>query len=245
MYKYLNPQKYSERIRKTIKSGTISYSQSGEDLILNIFFRSRRNGFYVDVGANHPSRLNNTYFFYKRGWTGINIEPDPRNFHKLQRARKRDINLNIGIGKNNGKLTFYAMAPSGLSTFSKDTAASYRNMGHKMKRERSIEIMPLSVVLEKHCSRSIDFLSIDTEGFDKEVLSSNDWTKFRPKFIIIETLKYKKEGFGEKLSYDEYFSRISYEKIADTYINSIYINLDNLEEFKVNANIIHIDEHED
>jgi hypothetical protein len=56
---------------------TKSYSQEGEDMILNRIFEGKCQGFYVDIGAHHPRRFSNTYFFYKHGWTGINVEPNP------------------------------------------------------------------------------------------------------------------------------------------------------------------------
>jgi hypothetical protein len=88
-----------------------------------------------------------------------------------------------------------------------------------------IPIIPLKKILEKHAGqKEIDILSVDTEGYDLEVLESNDWQKFRPRFLIIETLEYKNDGTGKKLNdiFDTYTEKIGYKKIADTYINTIY-----------------------
>ena len=84
-----------------------SYSQLGEDLILDFFLKGKGSGFYVDVGAYHPINLSNTYKFYKRGWSGINIEPNYTKFRLFEEQRSKDINLNIGIGGASLKAQFF------------------------------------------------------------------------------------------------------------------------------------------
>jgi hypothetical protein len=90
----------------------ISYSQDGEDRVLQSFFETRNKykGFYVDIGAHHPYRFSNTAIFYAKGWSGINIEPTPTLIQAFYKYRKRDINLNIGIAEQNGKITFLCLA---------------------------------------------------------------------------------------------------------------------------------------
>ncbi len=96
-----------------------SYSQHREDMLIDSLLKNKKNGFYVDVGANNPIGFNNTKRFYDKGWSGINIEPNIRGYKLFLEQRKRDINLNIGISKKEGNLTFYEMEPDMLSTFSK------------------------------------------------------------------------------------------------------------------------------
>lgn len=227
MNKYLNPKKYINWLKSRLIGKNSTYSQTGEDLILNLFFK-KNDGFYVDIGANNPRLFNNTYLFYLKGWRGINIEPSPNNIKLFYRTRKKDINLNIGISSQKDNLNFYIMDESTLSTFSKDTADEYKKMGHHVIETKKVQTKRLDDVLRENLpkDKEIDFFSIDTEGFDKEVLKSNDWSKYRPKFIIIETLEYKNDGSGKKLNeyYDSYFKEIGYKKIADTYINTIYQN---------------------
>src|SRR4051812_17526869 len=83
-----------------------SYSQEGEDMVLQSFYEGRKKykGFYIDVGAHHPYRFSNTLFFYKKGWRGINIEPTPNAVKAFNIFRRRDINLNIGISSKRDKL---------------------------------------------------------------------------------------------------------------------------------------------
>src|ERR1700687_2725090 len=86
-----------------------SYSQEGEDMVINSFFEGKKKykGFFVDVGAHHPYRYSNTLFFYRKGWRGINIEPTPGATKLFNTFRRKDTNLNIGISDKKEKLTFY------------------------------------------------------------------------------------------------------------------------------------------
>ena len=71
----------------------ISYAQNGEDVMLTRALKHIERGFYIDVGANHPSDDSVTKAFYDRGWRGLNIEPLPEHIAQLRAARLRGINL--------------------------------------------------------------------------------------------------------------------------------------------------------
>lgn len=169
-----------------------SYSQEGEDMVLRSFYEGMKNykGFYVDVGAHHPYRFSNTLFFYKRGWKGINIEPTPGAIKAFNFFRNRDTNLNIGISSKKDILTFYCFNEPALNGFSKELSEE-RNAtseAYKIIEEVPIETYPLSDVFDRHLpeGQKIDFLSIDVEGFDLQVLKSNNWNKYRPDYILVE-----------------------------------------------------------
>lgn len=200
-------------------------SQCGEDLIIETLLPFKKEGFYIDVGANHPIKYNNTFLFKNKGWWGINIEPNPKRMKLFKMLRRGDINLNVGIGQTESELDFYVFDEHTLSTFDTNSVEEFKKIGHKVIEVIKVPIVPLKNILEKYCAKQeIDLLSIDTEGYDLEVLKSNDWNKFRPRFIIIETLEYRKEGEGKKLNniYDSFMLEVGYNKIADTYINTIY-----------------------
>ncbi|MDD3083392.1 MAG: FkbM family methyltransferase [Candidatus ainarchaeum sp.] len=164
-----------------------SYSQEGEDLVLARFFGNKKNGFYVDIGANHPKKYSNTYYFYKKGWFGINIDPLPESKKLFDKYRKRDINLNIGISNESGKMKYYMFEESQLNTFSEKVKNERKKNVKKIVSEIDIKLEKLSFILDKYVkNKKIDFFSIDTEGFDFNVLKSNDWEKYRPKVIIVE-----------------------------------------------------------
>ena len=107
-------------------SNFTSYSQFYEDLILFCIFYDVKNGFYIDIGANDPNIISVTKAFYIRGWYGINIEPLPNKFQDLVNHRLRDINLQIGAGKQKGNETLYV---DGFhSTLSKEYSGNTSNI---------------------------------------------------------------------------------------------------------------------
>lgn len=200
-----------------------SFSQGNEDVIIDQLLGNKYKGFYVDIGAYNPTRFSNTKRFYLKGWRGINIEPDPIRIKKFQKERPEDINLNVGIARQNGVLDFFKFDPSTLSTFSKKTANSYKKQGHKLVETMKIRVYRLEYILSKNFrGKEIDFFSIDTEGFDFEVLKSNNWKKFKPKVICIENNSTKVR---------EFLSKIGYKKVAQTHVNGIY-KLYNKHEFQ-------------
>ena len=153
-----------------------------------MILKCKNNGSYVDIGANHPTDLSDTKRFYDRGWRGINIEPNPSLFTAFQGDRIGDINLNLGVGNTTGILPFYVMSASTLSSFDKDAALEGGKIhGAILEKVIEIEVWPLQRVLEKYQNKDIDLLSVDTEGYDLRVIESNDFSKWRPKCLIIET----------------------------------------------------------
>jgi len=169
-----------------------SYSQDGEDMILKAIYEQKKGykGFFVDVGAHHPVRYSNTNYFYKRGWKGINIEPTPSAIGAFKTFRKRDINLNIGIGPNKTKLKFYCFNEPALNSFSEEVSKRIDRESEKYKiiKELDINVLPLGDVLDEYlpANTTIDFLSIDVEGLDYQVLLSNNWNKYKPNVILVE-----------------------------------------------------------
>jgi FkbM family methyltransferase len=171
--------------------GRVSYSQEGEDLVVaKLFEASMPNaGFYVDVGAHHPFRYSNTYYFYQRGWRGINI--DPRNGMKehFDAHRPRDLNLEIAIAQTAGSIEFVEFNEPALSGCDMDLAASRNgHNGHNIIGRRAVQAEPLSAVFEAHLppGQRIDFLTIDIEGLDVQALTSNNWERWRPTLVIAE-----------------------------------------------------------
>jgi FkbM family methyltransferase len=165
-----------------------SYSQYQEDLILDAIFQ-KQDGFYVDIGANDPIEFSNTYRFYKKGWRGINIEPQKDRVDLFLKTREGDINLNLGIGKERGQLEFYNLGVHTLSTFDKETAVAHaKRFKTDIIETIVIKVERLETVLSEYLpqGKHIDFMSIDTEGWDMDVLLSNDWNRFRPSIVVIE-----------------------------------------------------------
>jgi FkbM family methyltransferase len=207
-----------ERVRR-------SFSQNGEDVIIHKMLGNKKKGFYVDVGANDPLRFNNTMYFYVRGWKGINIEPDFNCFKKIEKERPRDINLNLGIGSSDSKLILYRFKTNTLSTFSKEEAKKFQKQGYKLIDSQKVKIKKLSEILKKYLKRNkIDFMTIDTEGYDKKVLLSNDWSKYRPRVICIESVKHLIKKLGKDTGLESFLVKAGYKKQFDNGLNCFYVD---------------------
>lgn len=168
-----------------------SYSQEGEDMILRRIFERQPSGFYVDVGAHHPKRFSNTYFFYKKGWSGINIDAMPGSMKPFESIRSRDINIERPISRKKQMLTYYAFNEPALNGFSKEISESRDGLNnYRIEYTKDIETSTLEEVLEESLPshQVIDFLSIDVEGLDFDVIKSMDIKKYRPRVILVEVL---------------------------------------------------------
>lgn len=166
-----------------------SYSQEGEDMILRRLFEHTTDGFYVAVGAYHPKRFSNTYYFYKRGWSGMNIDATPGSMQAFQKARPRDINIEAAIAKDRRELTFYMFNDPALNSFDEALSRKRVREGYRVVKEQKIVTSRLEDILADNMptGQNIDFMSVDVEGFDLEVLQSNDWQLFRPTFLLVES----------------------------------------------------------
>lgn len=210
-----------------------SFSQKGEDLIIDKFFEHKKRGFYIDIGACHPKRFNNTKFFYDRGWNGINIEPNPTRIKLFLQERKRDINLDIGIGTTTKIAVFYEFEATGLSTFSKKEADALIKIGYTLRKKIKIEMDRLKDIMKKYIKSDIDFMTVDAEAMDLEVLKSNDWTKYRPKLLCIETIDFVdvltsiKENSNRKQTISRYLLGKGYEEHFSNGLNTFYRDIRN------------------
>jgi FkbM family methyltransferase len=190
-------------------------------------------GCYVDVGAYEPTEFSNTRHFYDLGWSGVNIEPIPWRFERIRAARPRDVNLNVGIGSVNGLLPFYEMDPPTLSTFNAEEAERCVAFpGHRIVAKREIPVRTLRDVLAEHAAgRRIDFLSVDTEGFEEEVIRGNDWDRFRPVALLIEHRRYHPTGLEGSTTdrWEPILIQHGYRLAASNPINALYVRAEDEE----------------
>lgn len=161
----------------------VSYAQNLEDVLLYRALKHIENGFYVDIGAHDPVIGSVTKAFYERGWRGINVEPGPR-FQALCKDRPFDMNINSAVGIAGQSGIFYEIS-SGLSTQDEQIANKHFERGCEIK-ELEVPVCSLAEILEKSSARDIHFLKIDTEGSEKSVLLSGDFSKHRPWILVIE-----------------------------------------------------------
>jgi FkbM family methyltransferase len=199
----------------------VSYAQNREDVLLAAFFFGQKDGFYVDVGANDPEADSVTKYFYDRGWHGINIEPSPRLHGAVERARKRDVNLNVGVSDTKGTLSFREYAGHGLSTFSSATKAEHEAGDNPFVvdyQDYDVPVRRLDDILAEQKVGTIDFMKIDVEGYEYEVIVSNDWKKFRPRVLCIEANHVHNDW--RKVLKDVNYTKVFFDGLNEYYIDS-------------------------
>lgn len=174
----------------------VSYSQFGEDVhLLGLYDRLRfdRNieveaGLIVDVGSYRPVFLSNSYAFYRRGWTSINIDPTPGSKRLFDAVRPRDVNLEVAIGSTEGTGQFFVFGePSVWNTMDPAAAALAEAKTGQVPQLRDVPILRLETVLRQHASGlPFEILSIDAEGRDVDILESANFDVNRPRVVLIE-----------------------------------------------------------
>ncbi len=165
-----------------------SYSMQGEDLIvrslLKAELRSGKRGFYADLGAHKPCYGNNTYLFYQYGWRGLCVEPNPGFADAYQQTRPGDTFISAAIGPDGKGFWAESTANSALSR----VAAKQDDFGPDFKQPVEVPFVSLATLFSTFAPRgaAIDYMSLDVEGVELAALQSNDWSRFRPKVIVIE-----------------------------------------------------------
>ncbi len=203
-----------------------SYSQWGEDIILGHIFSNQKDGFYIDVGAYHPMHYSNTYRLYKKGWSGINIDPNPFSIDLFNKYRKRDININCGIDKKVTLKPYYIFNHQSCNTFSsKQKDVMLKKSFIKLIDTKQVKCTTLQEVLEGSTKRKlVDFLNIDVEGQNLEVLESLDWNVYVPKVVSVEDddFEFSKDGGTSSKIYN-FLTRKSYILHAKVGLSYIYL----------------------
>jgi len=198
--------------------GRISYAQEGEDLVLARLFEGRSlPGFFVDIGAHHPVRFSNTYYFYRRGWRGINVDALPGTAKLFQRMRPKDITVECGIGAKAGVMTYFAFNEPALNTFSEQEAEKKNHPPYRVINKIQLPVMTLTQLLDQYLPKNvkIDFMSIDTEGLDHEVVASNDWQRYRPRVLLVELLNTGLEDLPNNAT-AQLLQKVGYQIFAKT-----------------------------
>lgn len=165
----------------------ISFSQCAEDKYIDQLLGYKERGCYVDVGAYHPENISNTYLFYLRGWHGLNIEPTPGRIKQFEKTRPRDINLNVAVGSRASNLDFYCFEKPELNTFDVGRLPRIEKWHHvKPSSIVKVELYSLKEILNKYGFTDIDFLNIDVEGFEDEILTTMNFKGVNINVIAVE-----------------------------------------------------------
>jgi FkbM family methyltransferase len=214
MLKYLKLLYYSF-YRPKIFFPKKNYSIFGEDEFIDNYFKDKSNGFYIDVGCYHPLDGNNTYLLYKKGWNGINLDINFYSIKLFNFLRKKDINIHSGVSQKKDKLTmYYRKEINMLNTLDEKVAKIHFRNGYK---KREIQVNTLNFFISKYFKKikKIDFINIDVEGSELEVLKSLNIRHYKPQLICIEIHNIKK-------MYDTNYNYLKTNMIYNYLINKRY-----------------------
>ena len=207
-------------------AGFASYSQCGEDRIIDFFLASCgvTNATYIDAGCSHPVVGNNTYLLSRRNFRGICIDPTPGLAELYRRHRPRDVFLASAlVPGSETEVVMHCFDQSMINTVSVDHADQYRSFGYEKMASQRVPALNLATVFDQQGVSDLDVLCLDVEGLDLQIVTGLDLKRVRPKLICVEVVRYGQDkapiietGFAEHLLAN------GYVKYADTYINQIF-----------------------
>lgn len=210
-----------------------SYSQTGEDVIVDYLFNSLKifHPTYLEIGTNQPKICNNTYWFYKKGCKGLCIEPDIEMVRIIEQQRPGDTILNIGVGitdQTNAEFYLFPGLMNGWSTFSREEADIRKKNTGTDYRILSVPLKNINTIMRDYFNPHPNFISLDVEGLDLEILQSIDFEKFKPEVICVETITFGYLNNTEKkiTAINDYMYSRGYFVYADTHINTIFCRSD-------------------
>ena len=203
-------------------------SQFDEDKKIIKLFDKNKKGTYVDVGCFHPTRQNNTYLMYKLGWGGVNIDLNPLTIELFKVARPNDINICAAVSNSNEvKNLFFDHDLSSLNTISKNhTLYIEKAFGTNDLKKKKIKPTNLNNLLKKEKISKIDFMNIDIEGHELEVLKTFNFKHFDIRVICIEIVNYDYYSKSIKINKNEIFKLLkknNYTLKFNTVVNYIFI----------------------
>ncbi len=161
-------------LRNSFKNSHLG--EYGEDIFIRRFFKDFKKGFYVDIGCYHPIKGSLTYHLYKNGWHGLNVDLSQISIDLFNLSRPDDINIRGAISNINGRTYYYENGPINQQN----------SLNNKNENKIEIECFKLNTLLEKNNIEKIDYLNIDVEGHDFNVISEFSFSKYQPKLISIE-----------------------------------------------------------
>jgi len=179
--------RYLNLCRRKYKYKKISYSLNAVDLIIDYIFKNKKNGFYLDVGSQHPISNNNTYLLFKRGWSGINIDLDKKNIDLFNTARPNDKNLNLAISSDVAEKNLYFYHDkSPINTLDK-VVSDFQ--AATVKEIKTIKTTTLDITLQSlKLNNKIDYMNLDVEGHEMEIFKAFDLSLYKPSVISVEFL---------------------------------------------------------
>lgn len=199
------------------------YSQCGQDWFVDYLFEQKEKGFYLDIGGNDPIMINNTYYFEKKGWNGIAFEPLAKYQSKWKDIRNVPC-LPIALGKEEKRVSFVEMDQDALSGIKgindKKIRFHWKKLGYKENREIVVQQRMLKNVLEEYGISEIDYVSLDVEGYELQVLEGIDFSKVEIKCFSIEN----EDGYKSIFKIRKFMVEKGYRLIARLGQDDIFVN---------------------
>jgi FkbM family methyltransferase len=214
------------------KNANIQFSQTGEELIILHLLKGIKNGFYIDVGCNHPYKISNTFELYLKGWNGICIDANSSLVNLFQKKRRKDLALFAAVSDKVEEVTFTEYKFNELNTI--DSKVSEKlSLKYDIKNKIILRSETLNDILRKHlpANHSIDLLSVDVEGIDYKVLTSLDFNLYRPKLIVVEIHGYNLSTITKSDIY-RFLLSIEYELVNFATMNGYFMDKAYLNEIK-------------
>lgn len=207
-----------QKLYKNKKSNS-HFGEFGEDIIINRFFKNIDRGFYIDIGAYHPFKGSLTYLLNKKGWNGLNIDISKTSIDLFNIARKKDVNINCAVS-NFDKETFY---------YSNSLINQQNSLIQSGENQKKIPInsFKLETLLKIHKIESFEYLNIDTEGNEAEIIKSINFQKYRPVLVSVEINNFF-SNITNKNEIIKYFSLNSYELFNIIGVTFIFVNKDHV-----------------
>ena len=206
-----------------------SFSATGEDIIVNHLFRSvgKNKIQYMDIGTSSPIFGSNTYLFYRKGGRGVCVEANPKSYTYIKRVRTLDkcINAALNVGDKD-EVDFFIFSDAGISTIVEQEADFRESFGSFHVVEKIIiPTVEINSLIQESFNLYPDFISIDIEGMDLEVLKNLDYARFPIPVICVETVGYA-ENYKRVKQYEiiDFMISKGYFLYADTFVNSILVN---------------------
>lgn len=200
-----------------------SYSQDFEDLFLTNYFKKKDKGFYIDLGSHHPKRFSNTYLLYKKGWNGINIDANKFAINLFNFLRPRDQNISAVISTSNEQVNFYEFDEYALNgIISTKRVSRLEEMGYKVKRIIVISPITIQNIIDEFqlYEKQIDFLKIDLEGLDLQIIKNQSFLKLNIELLMIE-----KGSEEDNIEITKLLSFNSFKIIHESKRNYIFKNI--------------------
>ena len=212
------------RNRKYLNNG----SQFGEDKFLYNLFEKNYVGKYLDVGCFHPTKHNNTSLFYKNGWQGINIDLNPLTIDLFNFMRPNDININTAVSSEESEKTLFFLSENNTQNTLSENQLLFLKKHHNLRDEeiikKKIQTRRLDKILEENNFDNIDFMNLDVEGHELEVLKTINFKKTKLKYICIEMINHNNLSIKNSDQIIDLLETNKFEQLKKFEFNYIFKN---------------------